>query len=133
MPALVTSTVDLHRCRSFGVECWNRKGKAVSGGAYGSVDALMAGLAFVARQPGVDSFAVSAVNEQGLRGDVTLEARREFERRLDEDAAFNVLVAKLTPPPPAVVVTECRVVESQVVATWYDMRNLLAWVLGAPV
>jgi hypothetical protein len=93
----------------------------------------MAGLAFVARQPGVDSFAVSAVNEQGLRGDVTLEARREFERRLDEDAAFNALVAKLTPPPPArVVITNYAETVCRASAEVFDIRNLLVWLLGVP-
>jgi hypothetical protein len=127
MPVLVSSKVDLHRCRSFGVECWNRKGKAVSGGAYGSVDALMAGLAFVARQPGVDSFAVSAVNEQGLRGDVTLEARREFERRLDDAAAFEALLA---PPPPArIVITNYVELEQKAVLQMLTMRELMISIL----
>jgi len=109
------------------VECWNRKGKAVSGGAYGSVDALMAGLAFVARQPGVDSFAVSAVNEQGLRGDVTLEARREFERRLDDAAAFEALLA---PPPPArIVITNYVELEQKAVLQMLTMRELMISIL----
>jgi hypothetical protein len=59
----------------------------------------MAGMKFACRQPGVVSWTASAVTKDGRRVDASLEARKEFEYRLDDEAAFNRDVLALDSEP----------------------------------
>jgi len=89
MPGLATSLFRLNECQSFSLACWDKDGRTVAGGAYDTLASFMAGMKFCCRQPGVIDWVASVVTKDGWRLDATLEARKEFEYRLDDEEAFS--------------------------------------------